>query len=562
MKDIEISKMGRETIQRIFNVEGTYSVTSFQRDYSWDEERWSDLYDDISNSLNENREHFFGFMTFLKERNSKETQIIEGQQRLATITILAAAVRDLLFEKQNVGWEKIDGSLIKPTHPWHPRKESYYKLILSETNRDFFKEYIQTVGNPNKKLESMRKEKKQNLSNRLIHKCYGFFHSKLIDKSTDQLLDFLSKATDDFIVIVSEVGNPDTAYILFETLNDRGLDLTLSDLLKTHLLRTAGDPNDHDWKEIKREWDEIKTLPEIKKMDEFVRHYWLSAEGTASKDELFSKLKNKIKNRTDAKTLSATLRKEAIIYSRLVNPEPSDFDGDAKIPQMLNELYVLSEQQVLPLLLSIVQSKAFKKKDIAEVIASLTNFVFRYLTIGEKENKKLESLFSDISRKIRNDEINDVASIIRELKKEYVGDDAFVLGFSEKSIRDPARAKYILRKIEDCLGGPEKTPRLDITLEHILPRNPDADGKEYLIENNLWDDKDEWVNRIGNLTLLTSEDNNKLKNKSPMLKSSEVYSKSKLELNKDLRNLFLWTSENIEQRQQKLAICAVQIWRL
>jgi len=553
--ELEITNFNKNTIEDILSKQDVkYSVSYFQRDYSWGKDEWRKLLDDIFESLSERRKHFFGFMTFFKPNNSNEIQIIEGQQRLATMTILAAAIRDIFMEKKDGKWKEIDAQLVKTKDIYS--EEIFDKLGLSDINRDFFKEYIQREGKAKEKTEKMRKEKKLKSSNRLIRDCYNYFYDKL--KGQRLLLDILRQATREFIVITTEVTNLRSAYILFQTLNDRGLDLTLSDLLKTHLLQKSGG----DWKDAKKDWDYILNLSGIDNMNVFLRHYWLSTRGIVKEEELFDKFSSEIKNREDAYKFIRELKKEAEVYSVLLNPEASNFSGNKIIVELLkDELYVLSKQQVLPLLLALCPK--FDLKNGALVVKSLISFIFRYLTIGEQENKELERLFSEIARSIRENKIKNAAYAIKELKKKDINNETFQQLFKIKQIKDNKKVVYILAKIEQFLSGQREKFATDITLEHILPVNPDNECKQYMIDNKLWDDKDEWVYRIGNMTLLLSKPNKKAQNKSPIIKSQEIYKKeTKLKINKDLKNIIKWSPETIEKRQKRLANYAVKIWKL
>lgn len=554
-EELEITNFNKNTIEDILSKQDVkYSVSYFQRDYSWGKDEWSKLLDDIFESLSERRKHFFGFMTFFKPNIGNEIQIIEGQQRLATVTILAAAIRDIFMEKKDGKWKEIDTQLVKTKDIYS--EEIFDKLGLSDINRDFFKEYIQREGKAKEKTEKMRKEKRLKSSNRLIRDCYNYFYDKL--KSQRLLLDILRQATREFIVITTEVTNLRSAYILFQTLNNRGLDLTLSDLLKTHLLQKSGE----DWKDTKKDWDYILSFSGIDNMNIFLRHYWLSTRGIVKEEELFDKFSSEIKNREDAHKFIRELKKEAELYSVLLNPEASNFSGNKIIVELLkDELYVLSKQQVLPLLLALCQKLDLKNEVL--VVKSLINFIFRYLTIGEQENKELERLFSEIARSMRQNKIKNATQVVKELKKKDINNETFHQLFKIKQIKDNKKVVYILAKIEQFLSEQKEKFATDITLEHILPVNPDNECKQYMIDNKLWDDKDEWVYRIGNMTLLLSKPNKKAQNRSPIIKSREIYKKeTKLKINKDLKNIIKWSQEAIEKRQKRLANYAVKIWKL
>lgn len=257
------------------------------------------------------------------------------------------------------------------------------------------------------------------------------------------------------------------------------------------------------------------------------------------------------------------LKKEAEAYSMLLEAREDYFNGEKTIPDLLKKLYLLSTQQVMPLLLasySFLDMKDFKK-----TIKSLTVLIFRYLTIGEKENKKLERSFSEMSMKIRDSrEYRNATSIVEELKRSiYVDDEGFKQDFKKKMVRDPKIAKYILKEIEQSLSGErEKEIPANITLEHILPEHPSEECKRGMQKDGIWEYRDEWIHRIGNMTLLLGKDNEGGQNDSPAVKSSKVYVRSRLRINDELQNLMGWTSKDIEKRQEWMANTAVEIWKL
>jgi len=558
VEDLQIGNYNKCSVEDILSRRDIkYSVSSFQRDYAWKRDEWNKLLDDIFESLNEKRKHFFGFMTFYKpSSDTNEFQIIEGQQRLATITILAAVIRDMLMEKSSHKWKEIDSLLIKTVDTYSD--DTYFKLELSDMNNRFFKEHIQNEGVPKEKISKMKKERRVKATNRLIRDCYCYFYDKLKDKEQGELLNILRQSTREFIVITTEVSNLRSAYILFQTLNDRGLDLTLSDLLKTHLFCMAGD----QWREIKKDWDYILNLPGIENMNTFLRHYWLSTRGIVKETELFDKLSKEIINKTKAFQFIEELKKEADAYSILLDPRPADFNGSKIMVELLkDELYILSKQQVLPLLLAAYGR--FSVKEMLKLIKATINFIFRYLTIGEQENKELERLFSEVAKNIRENRIKNAEAVKKEFIRKDIKDKTFEELFKVKQIKENKKAVYILTKIEQFLSGKKEKFAADITLEHILPINPDEECEQYMKENDIWEEREELVYRIGNMTLLLGKVNKKAQNRPPTIKSKEIYSKeTKLKINADLKNITMWGNREIEKRQQKFVKIAQKIWKL
>ncbi len=547
-----------------------YSISWFQRDYSWRRDEWGKLYDDIISSIENNSEHFFGFMTFYKKDENKQ-EIIEGQQRLATVTIITAVVRDLLRKKgkENIA-NQIDNKFIKQTDPYSENQTEALKIELSKINTPIFRKYIQENESPidvdvkRRDLSDLRKRTKY--TNKLIIDCYNYFYEKLKDQSEEHILNFHKTLTRNFKIVKTEVGDLNSAYVIFQTLNDRGLELAVSDLLKVHLLQTVGDER---LEEIKERWENILNLPNIEHMSVFLRHFWLSTRGVVKEDELLNKLKEEVKDSGEVFRFIQELEEEAENYSILLKPDERSFDGNKEITQLLNdELYILSKNQVLPILLALYKHfyKENKVRDFKIAIRGLITLVFRYLTIGENENKELEKYLSDLSKEIRNGNIENGTEFVKKLMKKDISDESFIAQFKEKQIKKNKVVVYILKKIEMYLNGDrsdewELSSRL--TLEHIIPLNPDEECKRYLEEIELLEDKDEWVHRIGNMTLLTTKANKRAQNKSPLIKSREIYNnETKLKINEDLKDLEKWGKEEIEQRQERFAKLAVEIWNL
>ena len=560
--DIGITSIKSQILEELFDKKTSYELPFFQREYSWTKSEWGELLDDAAKAYENKEGHFFGFMTFRKE-DSEKISIIEGQQRLSTVTILIALVRDLLFTEEDTIYQSLDDAYIKVADPFSSGKAKYYKLKLAELNHDFFLEFIQQVDSPTIKIENFKiDEKRINQSNKLVFGAYKFFYDELSKKIKDKakfektqyLKDLIKTILKQFVVVTTDVADEKSAYNIFQTLNNRGLDLTLTDLLKVSLLRTAG----KKWEEAKNKWDEIRENLNFVNSNAFFRQYWLSTAGIVKEPDLLKEIERKIQTEQQALKFLDNLKGESENYEALLFPT-KEYWASKEIVFLIEEMQILSKQSALPLLLSVVD-KFKDKNEIERTLRLIINFIFRYLTIAEWENKNLERLFSDIAISIRNEEIKTSEQIRLKLKKEDIPDDQFILILATKEIKKAMVARYFFKKIEKHLDPTQEKFSDRITLEHIIPRNPDKAWKEYLKENKM--EKDDWVHRMGNMTILLGKINKKIQNYHFKTKFTEYKNGTVLKINEPLKLQNSWCGNDIDKRQLELSEMANEIWKL
>lgn len=560
----ESFKSERKSVGMLLVGTNRYEVPSHQRDYSWGIDEIEDFWNDLISSTQE-KDYFFGSMIFQNSSDEKVKIILDGQQRLVTITILLAVVRDIFYtlrDTENV--QSIEEHFIIDKY----FKKEVKKLILNLRNKDFFYYCIQKSPNDQEKQDFKEYEKKNRLpkTNKLLRNAYYIFKEKiekeLKNKEKPWCIEFLTKListiTDKFIIIMITVGSEEEAYMIFETINDRGLELSVADLFKNYLIRKAppGEKND-----VVRIWQEISSLLDDK-IRPFLRHYWLSKFQMTTERKLFSVLKEYVETgKSNVRNFVKDLKEEATIYSALLNPDVQYWE-DIKIVSLLEDFNVLDIKQCLPLLMS--GNDKFNKKNFIKLIEIIINFSFRYSTICNLHNNILERKYSDISKKIRNGIIKTVDEVKDLLLDIYPDDKQFVEAFKVKEIKNSSIARCILSKIDLAIGSyQEMVDYSTLSSEHILPKSPQESWGKYLKSQGI-DGKDikEIVNRIGNLTLLDVKMNNEASNLFFIQKRDEYYRKSHLKINEKLKVINDWNKNSIIERQTELAEIAKNVWKI
>lgn len=250
-------------------------VPTYQRNFSWAKPQIDDLWDDIQSILYDNQDNYFlGSMVFI-QRADNSLDVVDGQQRLATVSLLLAAIRDGFAaasdaqRAQHVETNYLCSRNLKSM-------EALPKLALNEIDNDLYWQIIDKKRGYDDLL-ALSRNKDTVESNRLIANAYITFYDLAKKGSTDfsntvYLSTLVESVTDNISCIQVVTNNEDSAYVLFETLNDRGIDLTLSDMLKNFLFSKAGKRIE----EAKNQWTQIVAYIGQEHMKTFIRHEWMS----------------------------------------------------------------------------------------------------------------------------------------------------------------------------------------------------------------------------------------------------------------------------------------------
>lgn len=529
-------------------------VPTYQRNFSWTKAQINDLWDDIQSILYDNQDtYFLGSMVFI-QKTDNSLDVVDGQQRLATVSLLLAATRDGFAaasdaaRAQHVETHYLCSRDLKTMEPLP-------KLALNEMDNDLYGQVIDS-----KKryadLASIAKNKDVIESNRLLSQAYLAFYDNAKKGSSNftniSYLSMLVGAITDSVSCIQVItNNEDSAYVLFETLNDRGIDLTLSDMLKNFLFSKAGKRIE----EAKNYWTQIVALIGQEHMKTFIRHEWMSRYGQIREKELYKKIKTEVKSNPKAIEYISNLRTSANIYDAIRNPDHEIWSQfGAKCQQLLEDILTLGPIQCYPLILSTYLASPKELPRILEWVVSLT---VRYSIICTKGTGNLETAYAKASSTMRKTptQLKDVKDSLLNI---WPNDEEFKSSFKEKTLSTPRIIKYLLAKMETTLVGDQSlVPNPDsLSVEHVLPKRPgpkwssSVQKSEYLKEN---------LNKIGNLTILTEPMNRECESREFAFKKT-LYRDSKFKITQELCAVSDWTQAEIDKRQATLAEVAAKTW--
>lgn len=528
-------------------------VPKYQRAFSWEEEQVSSFLSDVNSAYSKGEVEYFMGTVVLQGAESKYS-IVDGQQRLTTASVFVAAARDFLHDNgQGDVAKDLERQFLQDKDTW--TQDMQPKLTLSSYDHDFYLKRI--LGG--EKIPTSRESHERLWAAR--NRCLEFIQQIKLSHTDwfDRLRGFCSYLEHKVRVIQVIAPNEANAYVIFETLNDRGKDLSASDLLKNYLFGRAGDRID----EVQGNWNQMLGTLESYGGDDlvitYIRQVWSATREVAREKELFARIQAHIQTSKQAVDFSYELVKRAEHYIALLNashPYWKEIGGDAAaIVETLNGLKL---ERYRPALLSLIGS--FSSGELLEAMRYILSGSVRYLVAIGAGGGSLESAYSDSARLISGGQIKTAKEFAKEMDKIIPNDDVFKNAFGSLRLSKPFIARYFLRALERAERGEEKcelVPNADInavSLEHVLPEKIGSNWPHVTEE-----EAEALCRRFGNLALLSTKKNNALGNQS-FEDKKKVLSTSEFFLTKEIASSEKWTAKEIGDRQTRLSLLAVKVW--
>jgi predicted small metal-binding protein len=537
-----------------------FVIPIYQRPYSWTDAQIEDLYRDLADAIAPPiQDYFLGTIVTTRSEDSRLT-IIDGQQRLVTVSVLIASIRDyFMLDGQSDRAQDIEREYLFKRDI--RTQELTPHILLTAEDRDFF---VQTVAMappmPPAARSAVPTSPAQQRLQRASEIAAKFIQglTATTQKGDDRLLDLIEFLTEKAKLVSVSVGSESSAFVIFEVLNDRGLDLSITDLLKNFIFRTAGDRVEEAqaaWSQMTALITEADSEPELKT---FIRHHWVARHGMTRERELYDAIKKNVKSKALAVEFAKSLAKSAPVYAGLGNPLSDLWDDhDAVVRQSIEVLDQLGVTQLRPLLMAIFAH--FTPDQTAKALPMIVAWTVRFLICGAGGSGTLETAYALRAGEVSSAKIK-TAKALWEAMTTIVPDDVtFKAKFATATVSKADLAKYYLRVLEqqskshddETIVNPDQGK---VNLEHILPRNPGKGWAHVSAEQ-----QHTLVKRIGNLTLLATRLNVKAAN-AEFSEKKKHFEKSAINMTKMLCEFSEWSPAEIDARQDKLADLAVKAW--
>ncbi|MBD2634364.1 DUF262 domain-containing protein [Limnothrix sp. FACHB-881] len=539
-----------------------YRVPIFQRDYSWTEENWEDLWQDILGLYDDpTASHYMGAIVLQTSSTSdQEFTIIDGQQRIATISIIAIAVIEkiqaLAKQNQQAVANQERQEILRQTYLGNRDPISLHyssKLFLNENNNDFYQSNLINLREP-WNLRSVSQ------SNQLLWKAFQYFSSQLtklkgIISSGENLAEFLTKIIVQRLLFIQiNVQDELNAYTVFETLNARGIELSSTDLLKNYLFSLFRGPDDLN--EGQRRWRVIANTVQMENIPEFLRYYLSLQRPWIKRERLFKTVRESVQDSQQAFDLLDQLERYSSLFVALGNAQ-DDFWRETPVNRIyIRELELFRVKQAYPILFAA--HGKFSDIDFTRLLKLISVLSFRYTVVCGLNPSELEKVYNQVAIAIQNSEITTPKQVFEKLRSVYVSDEKFAQDFELLTVATRGQqkklARYILWKLENDAANQEIVEE-SFSIEHILPESPEQDWLEDFTDAQITD----MVYRLGNLTPLEPHLNRQIGNQSYTTKRN-VYPTSAYRLTQEIL-AEEWTPNALANRQKQLAKRAVHIWR-
>jgi uncharacterized protein with ParB-like and HNH nuclease domain len=536
------------------------AVPIYQRSYAWEDKHVLDLFTDVSNAISKGEsEYFIGSIVTTKNDTSRP-EVVDGQQRLATTAILIAAIRDHFFNLGDLDRATTISSTYLQTKDL-TSLEVIPRIQMNSSDNEFFVKRVLTDPSSADRSIKPTKDSHRKIAQAAELARKHVAHLATNADSTKLLVEWVNFVEHGLRVIWVAVSDDANAFTIFETLNDRGLDLAISDLLKNYLFGLAG----NRLPEVQEHWIAmIGTIEAVDREDvivTFIRHLWSSKYGITRERDLYADIKKKVKAKSDALSLSGELSENAKIYAAILNQDHElwqKYGPTAR--QHMATLNLLQMTQIRPLLLTVLHK--FSPDEVQTALRLMVSWATRFLITGGLGGGTLETHYSQRAKEVRDGGIRTASQLSAALKTIIPSDSEFKSAFSVATVSKNYLARYYLRALERQTKG-EKDPELvpndnteAISLEHVLPMNP-SPAWAYISE----DDRLANIKRLGNLALLKTRINTDVGNDSFAFKKT-FYTQSAYSLTSSIGQYAQWDVTSIADRQQQLADLAIKAWPL
>ena len=548
-------------------------IPTFQRGYMWKKKHVEAFWQDVEKQRAQIKvkgadPHFFGPIVTLSKPAEGLILLLDGQQRLATATILLSVLRDVAREiTKHTGTQAGTDFAAKLQLQFIYDEDGGYSLEMGETDLLYFRNTIQAdppIGT-----------KATNLTHRNIKAARSTLWEKVTSatgaiqphmdaiQAIATLKEIRQTVVTDLVMARIPVNSQEAAFKIFTTLNDRGLRLSPPDLLLSYLMETAPDA---DRKEIRATWSQMIQKMGTHDIHDFLRAMWVSQYGDLKKDDLFTALKSYIeKHHVSSLDFAKQCGDECDDYIQLALADETQLPKES-FPFVRALTRELGFRSAIPLLLS--SYSLLQPEDFERIAKYLLVFVTRYSIIGNLDPAGMEDLLFKLAREVRATvkDANDKAGskqatdAVKAALSTNSPDDAAVkiAVAQETTVLDTSDAKYVMRRLANFIQDPQKQVVVgDTNIEHIYPQNPAENewgGKanQEKLEPLTW--------HIGNLTIFGRKANKKVENFEYALKQPK-YAASQVVMTKEIAARYQkWDEATITDRATRLAGLVVQVW--
>ncbi|MFH1010178.1 MAG: DUF262 domain-containing HNH endonuclease family protein [bacterium] len=539
-----------------------FTVPIYQRPYSWNMDHAIQLFQDITEASDaatatgsHQSQYFLGSIILTKNVGDPEAQILDGQQRLATLTMLLAVLRDempgtkLAEEINDYVMEK--GREVEGT-------EDRYRLQIRDRERDFFRTNVQELGASDRSVNLQISGKLSDPERRIVENTKLFREQihRMPEESRRRLCTFLVK---NCMLVVVSTPHFNSAFRVFSRLNSRGLDLSHADILKAEIVGHIPAAEQDDYA---KKWEDAEEKLGEDQFQALFGHMTMIKEKDVLREDLLSAFKRHFPPQDNPKEfINNTLLPHADIYEDVLGSST----GHDSIDRSLRWLNRIDNSDWIPPAIAFLLPKKTNPQLLANFFCKLERLAAGLLIMHIQGNKRI-SRYGRVLREIEaGSDVTQVGSPLDLTEDER---HAIVQNLEGGLyLESPPIKKYVLQRLNSTMSDiePEYEPR-KTTIEHVLPQHPraDSDWTEWIPSE---EDRQAWVHRLANLVLLSRRKNSEAGNYSLEEKKEKYFRSQKTgqatyALTLQIFDENTWTAEVLERRQRRLVDKLKSTWNL
>jgi|CXWL01.1.fsa_nt_gi uncharacterized protein with ParB-like and HNH nuclease domain len=536
-----------------------FVIPIYQRTYSWTEKQCESLWHDILRVAQNEKipSHFVGSIVYIEKTHFQvsgvsELLVIDGQQRLTTLSLLLLAIRKTLDEKGDgteITKNKINNYFLFNNEE---SGEKRYKLLLTQSDKD-------TLIN----LEDNR-EPPKNYSKNIVNNL-KFFQNQIAKSGVD--LDLLYQGILKLMIVdISLNSQHDNPQLIFESLNSTGLELSQADLIRNYVLMDL--EREKQEQIYKNYWfpmeESFGHSEGSEYFDRFMRDYLTIKTGQIPNiGEVYSSFKDFVLSKEKS---ADNLVSDIHYFSKFFIKLAFEKEIDKEINQIIQNINALKVDVAYPFLLEVLvdyDKNEITRDELLEIFLMVESYVFRRAICGIPTNS-LNKTFANLASEINHDDYLEsikAAFNLKETYRQFPNDVEFRQQFIIKQVYNLKIIKYLLSKLENY-ERKEHVNVEDYTIEHIMPQNKNL-SQEWRNElgENWIDIHDKYLHTLGNLTFTGY--NSELSDKSFLEKRNMKggFADSPIRLNSTLSSLEHWNKEEILKRANSIIDKAIEIWK-
>ncbi len=541
--------------------EKQFVIPIYQRVYSWEKEQCKQLWDDIvkTGGNDQMNGHFIGSIVFVQDgiytTNYNELLIIDGQQRLTTITLLFIALRNHLSDEVKIlekfSREKIESYLINSNKDGDKK----FRLILSESDKDTLLFLI-----------DKNKRKPSEPSSKIMENFKLF--EEWIRKNTDKL-ETIFKGLDKLMIVwIALKKGKDDPQLIFESMNSKGIELTQTDLIRNYIIMETEVEKQEDfynqyWRAMEENFKQSEKQSKREDLfNKFVRHYLTIKIGKIPNEKrVYEAFKDyRQKKGIEIEDLLKDLQKYCGYFCQIAFKKETKKD----LKKALSFLVDLETDVIYPLLLELYsdyRDGVLSEQDFTSIIYLTESYICRRAVCGLGANS-LNKVFPFVTKKINKDQYLESIKVhflsLEKTTGKFPKDSEFRDSLITIDFYHFKKNNYFFERLE-IFDTKEPVNTKECTIEHIMPQTLNLEWERDLGEN-FQAIHEKYLNTIGNLTLTGYNEkysNKPFKEKRDMEKG---FKQSPLKLNQSLKDLEVFGEKEIEKRANDLADWALKIW--